>query len=97
MIFSLAKYHGKTYYAVDWATEGRDDRSCKITWTEHNGKLYVTDVKYLRNDYMSTKKYKIKLKEGDACKITGLTKEQKEGGVGEICIFWGRSYTLSRF
>ena len=40
----LAKYHGKTYYAVDWATEGRDDRSCKITWTEHNGKLYVTGL-----------------------------------------------------
>ena len=47
----LAKYYGKTYYAVDWATEGYDDRSCKITWTEHNGKIYITNVEYLENDY----------------------------------------------
>jgi hypothetical protein len=43
----LAKYYGKTYYTVDWATEGYPDRSCKITWTEYNGKMYITDVKYL--------------------------------------------------
>lgn len=43
----LAKYYGKTYYTVDWATEGYPDRSRKITWTEHNGKMYVTNVEYL--------------------------------------------------
>ena len=47
----LAKYYGNTYYAVDWATEGYDDRSCKITYTQHNGKLYVTDVKYLEKGH----------------------------------------------
>ena len=44
----LAKYYGKIYYAVDWATDEQYDRSCKITWTEHNGKRYVTDVEYLK-------------------------------------------------
>lgn len=43
----LAKFYGKTYYAVDWTKEGYEDHSCKITYTEHNGKLSVTDVKYL--------------------------------------------------
>lgn len=47
----LARYYGNTYYAVDWATDGYDDRFCKITYTEHDGKLYITDVKYLEKTY----------------------------------------------
>lgn len=43
----LAKYYGRTFSVVDWATEGYDDRSCKITFTEHNGKIYVNSVEYL--------------------------------------------------